>query len=124
MGDISIHSYLINHAQNEHKMIIMWPIFCQKACFYVFSHVTQWVRPDYDKKKIGKSAASAFFDQFYAENWSKYREIQIVQNKAKVSVDLFFLISIFGPIIPHFGWFFPHIKFWKHIKPCFIAKNG
>ena len=47
---ISYTFLLKNHAQNEHKIIIVLPIFDNKACLHVFPHVTRWVRPDYDKK--------------------------------------------------------------------------
>ena len=47
-------------------MIIVLPIFGNKACFGVFSCVTEWVRPDCDKK-FRKSDVSAFFDPFYGD---------------------------------------------------------
>ena len=47
-------------------MIIVLPIFGNKACFVVFSRVTEWVRPDFDKK-FRKSDVSAFLDQCYGD---------------------------------------------------------
>ena len=71
-----------NHAQNEHKMVHFLPIFGNKACFYMFSHVTQWVRSDYNKK-IWKKCRVSIFNQFYAKNWPKYREIPLFSQKLR-----------------------------------------
>ena len=79
-GDIPIHSYLKNHAQNEHKMIHFLPIFCNKSCFYMFSHVTQWVRPDYNKKR--KKCRIRIFAHILCKNWPKYKEIPLFSQKS------------------------------------------
>ena len=79
----SLSFLLKNHAQNEHKMIIVLPIFGNKACFVVFSRVTEWVRPDWDIKIQKKWRVSIFWPilcRFYA---GKYREIPLFSQKSQ-----------------------------------------
>ena len=58
---IGILSYLKSCTQKEHKMIIF-------THFWLFSHGTQWARPDYDKNFLKKYGIS-IFDWFYDENY-------------------------------------------------------
>ena len=71
-------SYLKNHTQNEHKMINCLPIFGNKSCFYVFSHVTRWVRKDYVKKFWKKCRISIFIPKFGSAIFLKIREFPYI----------------------------------------------
>ena len=81
----SLSFLLKNHAQNEHKMIIVLPIFGNIACFVVFSRITEWVRQDCDIKIRKKWRVSIFWPilcRFYA---GKYREIPLFSQKNAIS---------------------------------------
>ena len=56
-------------------MIIVLPSFDNKACFVVFSRVTEWFRPDCDKKYSEKVTCQHFvpiFADFMPENIGKF----------------------------------------------------